>query len=563
MSTFSFNKIFILESLPVSELQTGTELEKRINDWAPGQGINCQAVTFQVHSMQEWEFAWNGIYTSIEKMGIIPIIHLEMHGNTTSIGIDGGRNGIISLKDVFQKAQHANVLSQNNVFLSLAVCMGLNVIRRLKVYEPMPFCGVLGSLDSLDNNELLDNYTIFYKAFLTTLNLDKAKQIMEESGVDATKYELYKPEQIFMNAYLGYLESYKTDEQIVNKAIDASQGVGIVFDNDEFQERFVRDYRVSLLLTEGQEYKKAVDTFFMFDLYPAINSRFVVPQTIQSFKQLAGKDGHKWLLEKRPLTFEDKKGLSIQILHEVDDFCAKNNIKYSLAYGTLLGAIRHKGFIPWDDDVDIMMLRPDYERFVSHFNHDVTKMFSVASYETDGNFHFPMAKISCNVTTNEELGFDRYGYAIDVFPIDKFPAGEKELKSVIKKKSMYWNLMALKTMKWNKVRSLRKNLIMSASKAFVKFIPYSLIHKTMRRDISKYEQLRSNYLLGCFYTPYGERDIFPKDFFDTYIPVAYENSSFPVVKEYDKYLTSVYGDYMQLPPEDKRVTHHSFTAFWK
>lgn len=563
MSTFAFNKLFILESLLPTELQTGTELEKRINSWAPAKGVVCQAVTFQVHTIQDWEIAWNAIYTSIEKMGNIPIIHLEMHGNKTAVGIDKGKNGVIPLMDVFEKVQRANILAQNNVFLSLAVCMGLNVIRSLKVYEPMPFCGVLGSLETLNNDELLENYTIFYKAFLATLNLDKAKQIMEGAGIDATKYELYKPEQIFMNAYLGYLEGYKTDEQILNKAIDAAQGAGIAFDNDESQERFVRDYRVSLLLTEGQEYKKAVDTFFMFDRYPTINSRFVVPHTIQAFKQLAGKDGNERLLEKRPLTFEDKKGLSIQILHEVDDFCVKNNIKYSLAYGTLIGAIRHKGFIPWDDDVDIMMLRSDYERFVGLFNHDATQMFSVASYETDDNFRFPMAKVSCNVTTNEELGLDRYGYAIDVFPIDKFPASENELRKVIKKKNWYWNLMALKTMKWNKTRSLGKNLIMSASKAFVNFIPYSLIHKMMRRDVYKYEQLQSNYLLGCLYTPYGERDIFPKGFFDTYIPVVYENCSFPVIKEYDKYLTSVYGDYMRLPPEEKRVTHHSFNAFWK
>ena len=470
MSNFLFNKIFILESLTPNELQTGTELEKRLNQWTQEQGIGCQVVTFQVHSMQDWDIAWNGIYTSIEKMDNVPIIHLEMHGNQTAIGIDRGAKGIIPLPEVFSKVQHANVLSKNNIFLSLAVCMGLNVIRDLKIFEPMPFCGVLGSLETLQNDELLNNYTIFYKAFLSTLNLDKAKQIMEKSGINAEKYNLYKPEEIFLNAYLGYLETYKTDEQIESKAIEAASEAGVLFANDEERNIFIRNYRCTLLLTEGREYKRAVDTFFMFDQYPDILNRFVVPKNIYDFKTQAGENGHSWLLEKRPITFEDKKGISIQILHEVDKFCAKNNIMYSLAYGTLIGAIRHKGFIPWDDDVDIMMLRPDYERFVRGFNHDSSELFSVASFETDKDFQYPMAKVSCNVTLNDEVGLNRYGYAIDVFAIDKLPESERELNAILKKKRRYWNLFALKTLKWDKDRPLSKNLMMCLLKLFVVFI---------------------------------------------------------------------------------------------
>ena len=219
MSTFEFNKIIILESLLSAELQTGSELKDRLNKWAADQGKHCLAETVQIHSIQDWEKAWDDIYEEIEIDNIVPIIHLEMHGNKTAMGIDKGMNGIIPLNEIFQKVQRANVLSHNNVFLSLAVCMGLNVIRGLKVYEPMPFCGVLGSLETLNNKELLENYTIFYKSFIETLDLDKAKQCMIESGIDSTQYELFRPEQIFMNAYLGYLDTYRTNEQIRNKAM--------------------------------------------------------------------------------------------------------------------------------------------------------------------------------------------------------------------------------------------------------------------------------------------------------------------------------------------------------
>lgn len=563
MSTFAFNKLFILESLLPTELQTGTELEKRINNWAPVKGINCQAVTFQIHSMQDWGFAWNAIYTSIEKMGNMPIIHLEMHGNKTAVGIDNGKNGVIPLMDVFKKVQRANIVSQNNVFLSLAVCMGLNVIRNLNVYEPMPFCGVLGSLETLKNDELLENYTIFYKAFLTTLNLDKAKQIMKESGVDATKYELYKPEQIFMNAYLGYLESYKTDDQIREKAIAAAKSANLNFQNADDENRFLRDYRCSLLLAENREYKRAVDLFFLFDKYPNIRNRFVVPYSIYDFKQYAAIFGHGWLLNKRFLTDDDVKGLSIQILHEVDEFCKNNNIKYSLAYGTMIGAIRHKGFIPWDDDIDIMMLRPEYEKFVSSFNQYKPDLFSVASIETDMDFHSPMAKIFCKSTIKDELGYTKYGLAIDLFPIDKVSVSNNKLSSVLRRKKLCWNLFTIKTMRWDEKRSLKNNVIMLLLKIIVSFIPYSFIHRIIRQFVKKNYNLEEDYLLGCLYTPYYSRDIFPKDIFDYYISVQFEQSYFSCLKEYDVYLQKIYGDYMQLPPIEQRVPHHDFRAYWR
>lgn len=562
MSTFEFNKIFILESLTPNEPQTGTELEKRLNQWCSKQRINCQTVTFQIHSMLEWETVWNGIYTSIEKMGNVPIIHLEMHGNQSSVGIDRGAKGSIPLAEVFKKVQKANVLSHNNTFLSLAVCMGLNVIRGLNVYEPMPFCGILGSLETLKNEELLENYTVFYKAFLSTLNLDKAEQAMIDAGINAEKYNLFKPEQIFINAYLGYLETYKTDDQIEQKAKDAANSAGVVFKTEDDELKFLRDYRCTLLLYEDREYRRAVNSFFLFDKYPEIRNRFVVPQSIHNFKLLAGKNA-PWLLDKRPLTFEDKKGLSIQILHEVDNFCTKNGIKYSLAYGTLIGAVRHKGFIPWDDDVDIMMLRPDYEKFIRSFNHDSTKLFSVASYATEKNFHYPMAKVSCNATVNEELGYDKLGYAIDVFAIDKFPTSDKEVQQVLKKKKQYWYLFAIKASRWNKKASVLKNLKWVFLKNTVGLIPYSTIHKNILNFIGQYDGLEGNYYLGCLATPYGSHDIFPKEFFSKYIKIPYENSQFSVLSEYDKCLISVYGDYMKLPPIEKRVTHHDFNAYWK
>ena len=563
MSTFAFNKIFILESLLPKETQTGTLLEQRINHWAPTQGINCQVVTFPVHSMQDWEVAWNSIYTSITQMGNNPIVHLEMHGNKTQVGIDKGQKGKISLIDVFKKVQKANVLSHNNTFLSLAVCEGLNVIRSLGVYQPMPFCGVMGSEESLGNQELLENYTIFYKSFLKTLNLDAADAAMKAAGIEADKYKLVKPEQVFMNAYLGYLESYKSDEKIVNKALKAAQEGGVVFSSGEEKARFIRDYRCQLLTTESKEYRKAVDTFFMFNKYPEIASRFIIPQSLREFKEYVGSRGNGWLLLKRKVTDEDVKAISIDLLQRVHDFCKKNNIRYSLAYGTLLGAVRHKGFIPWDDDIDILMLRPDYEKFISTFNNSSDGTYSVASYKSDSHFRYALAKVVNNSTVNSELGYNKYGLGIDLFPIDKIPSDKSKAILLFKRHAIYWNMFMFKMMKWDRNRSLYKNLSMLLAKTFLIFVPYSAIHYMMHKGATHYINLQYDYMLGCLFAPYGMKNLMPKEVFDKTISMPFEQNEYCCLKAYDTYLSNLYGDYMQLPPIEKRVTHHDIDAYWK
>lgn len=551
--------MFIIQSLQSGEMQTGTLLEKHLNEWAQAQKINFQVVTYEVHSMQEWDVVWNGIYTGIRDLGNIPIIHLEMHGNQSSLGIDGGTKGTISMDEVFEKVQQANILSQNNVFLSLAVCMGLNVIRSLRVYQPMPFCGSLGSERPLPNQELLNNYIIFYENFLSTLNLDRAHQAMQQAGIDANKYKLLKPEEIFMNAFLGYLETYKTDADIEKKAIEAALQNNLTFANNEEKSQFLRHYRCLLLTTENKEYKKALRTFFMFDKYPEIETRFVIPKNVYDFKEFAGRQGHEWLLQRRKMTNEDIKIVSLDILQQVHDFCVKYDIKYSLACGTLLGAVRHKGFIPWDDDIDIIMLRPEYDKFIKLFNEQSDSTYSAVSYETDKQFRYAFAKIVNNSTVKDELGYDKYGIGIDLFPIDKLPNDKKIACRLLKFHKLYWNLFMLKNMKWNNRRSLLKNLYLIVSKVILFFIPYSVINKIAHKSATKYDHLRDNYMLGALL----DGIVMPKEIFNSTILLPFEQNQYYCLKEYDRYLSSLYGDYMQLPPEENRVTHHSFKSYWK
>lgn len=129
----------------------------------------------------------------------------------------------------------------------------------------------------------------------------------------------------------------------------------------------------------------------------------------------------------RLISFEEHKKIQLSILRDIDVFCQKNQIKYFLAFGTLLGAIRHKGFIPWDDDIDIAMPRPDYNKFILSFNGMVDNL-KVLAPEIDLDYYAPYANVYDTRTVLEEKGTSHLkfeiGVKIDVFPIDGVPTNK-------------------------------------------------------------------------------------------------------------------------------------------
>lgn len=265
----------------------------------------------------------------------------------------------------------------------------------------------------------------------------------------------------------------------------------------------------------------------------------------------------------RRIDINELKLIQLNILSVVHSYCLQNNIRYSLAYGTLLGAVRHKGYIPWDDDIDIIMQRPDYDKFISSFNYEDHSPYRVVSYETDRQIHYPMAKVVNDSTINNELGYNKYGIGIDVFPIDKIPMDEKKCYKLFTKQDTLWKMFMLKSMKWSQSRSLVKNSILILSKCLLCLIDYSYLNKSMNRNARRYNNLNDNYYLGCLYGPYGKKEIASKDVFDVYITMTFEGKQFMCLKDYDTYLSNIYGNYMQLPPIEKQVSHHAFDAYWK
>ena len=268
----------------------------------------------------------------------------------------------------------------------------------------------------------------------------------------------------------------------------------------------------------------------------------------------------------RELTLEEIKSSELEVLKEIHKICREQNISYSLAGGTLLGAVRHGGFIPWDDDIDIFMPRQDYEKLIDYCKNNETG-FKLLASETDDRYGYLFAKaMDMKTVLIEENGNPKnidMGVFVDIFPVDGL--GESYEKAVKTLNSTRFKRELLVARNWKKFfRSKTRSWIYEP----VRFAFFVMSRFTSEKKLIKSIQEKSkktafddSKYIGCICGSYRTKEILEKGVFDEYTEIAFEDTSFMVIKEYDKYLSSIYGDYMKLPPEEKRVTHHTFKAY--
>lgn len=264
---------------------------------------------------------------------------------------------------------------------------------------------------------------------------------------------------------------------------------------------------------------------------------------------------------KKVVSVLESRHIMMEILKNVADFCDKNGIRYTLSYGTLIGAIRHQGFIPWDDDIDIDMPRPDYEKFIKSYPQ--TGPYKISAFG-DKNSFLLYAKVYDSRTIKKEQGIDYVKYCplgidIDVFPIDGQPNDIKKFKRQNDRMRFLGHLMTIYT----RPASNRK-LLSNIADFFVKMIPYrffSVIAKKISQEYSFGETDYVGYISHFNEDRYRNRH--KLEIFKDRIQVKFEDSYFWAPIGYQEYLTNLYGDYMQLPPVEKRVTHHCNSAYWK
>jgi len=268
----------------------------------------------------------------------------------------------------------------------------------------------------------------------------------------------------------------------------------------------------------------------------------------------------------RKIELEEFKKINLEILKCVHEFCLSHNIHYSLAYGSMLGAIRHHGFIPWDDDIDICMPRPDYERFIREFNGNYSHL-ELKAPELDWSYYSTYANImdirTVLVETNKNLHGIKLGVKIDVFPLDGCPEDERTYHSHIERIRYCNRVMAAKRNKLSNYYKFPLKLLKVLSiKAFLSLKQYSSYQQYVHKLALMYKFEESRYVDSIVHTAYKFKR-HDRHCYDDYIDVKFEDAFFKVAIGYDQILTTIYGDYMTPPPEDKRISHHYFDAWWK
>lgn len=244
-----------------------------------------------------------------------------------------------------------------------------------------------------------------------------------------------------------------------------------------------------------------------------------------------------------------------EILDVIDDVCKRNNLRYSLFYGTLIGAIRHKGFIPWDDDIDIAMPREDYEKLLSIWESQAPAGYLLQTSRNSRDNPNNFAKIRKDNTTylqtwsEAKRGYHK-GIFVDVFPADRTAPGK--LSGKLQYVACAVNLLYSRGYK-------------SGSGGIIDKIETVLL-KTDRKNYAPRRDAAERYLRkwnGKVHTPYicactigSCKDYFSADIFEKMGTIEFQGKEYPCVSNPGATLTAVYGDYMQFPPEEERVWHH-------
>ena len=271
---------------------------------------------------------------------------------------------------------------------------------------------------------------------------------------------------------------------------------------------------------------------------------------------------------KKKIELDELKQIENNLLKVFSKFCEDNGLRYYLTYGTLIGAVRHKGFIPWDDDIDVIMPRVDYEKFLTVFNSIKTNNnITLLSYESKEDYYLPFAKLIDNRTILKEDANvkSEIGVFIDVFPLDNLSNNYRHAVSAIKKGYFLNAKWVAKIINLNGYSSSFKKLLIIAVKHILKRktiqeLIVDLDHYASKRgsdDFTKYVGV------VCGISRGDKSRVFDSDWFKDTVTVEFEGNKYLAPVGYDEMLKQLYGDYMQVPPEKDQVTQHSFEAWYK
>lgn len=247
------------------------------------------------------------------------------------------------------------------------------------------------------------------------------------------------------------------------------------------------------------------------------------------------------------------------ILKAFVDICYKNNLQYYIIGGTLLGAIRHGGFIPWDDDIDICMKRKDYEKFISVLSNEKHETYNLLHSSIDSTYYYEIAKVvdvRTKVTGLDVDDIPNEGVWVDIFPLDAVSKHQKFQRYLVKV-CMVFRIMSV----YKKFPAHKRSYLFYPLWLIARLVGFKLPLKiTDWLSKSGTNENIIGYIAAMSTT--GSKYCSPASWFKETVEVDFEGKKYPAPKAYHDYLKSKYGDYMKLPPENKRVGH-PVEAYWR
>lgn len=270
---------------------------------------------------------------------------------------------------------------------------------------------------------------------------------------------------------------------------------------------------------------------------------------------------------KERIDEKEARRIQLEILKETAKICKENNLMCFLGGGTLLGAVRHKGYIPWDDDIDVMMPRKDYEKLLEIFDKNNRKEeYKLLSYKNTKGYYYAFNKVvdvRTKIIEDNYKEIENYGIYIDIFPIDYLPDDDKKIKKIFKKYRIKNNLTNIYQTKdlskdaRNKVRLILKKMI----------APIIRNEKVMKKILKQMDEMLIKYnntsKVACVSGKYAEKEVMPATYMSDYRMLEFEGEEYCVPIGYKDYLIKHYGDYMKLPPKEQQVKSHHNVAYWR